>query len=223
MINKTQGIVLNHIPYGESSIIARIYTQHYGYQGFIVNNVRSSRSKQSIAYFQPFTLLDLVVYWKNTRDIQRISEYKSLVNWHADDIRKQAVLLFLGEVLDKLLRNEHTENPSLYSFVNDSIQYFKKANSTENFHLSFLLKLTEHLGITIGSGSDLFENMDQVMRHDEMERLINELLANEYDGEVEASGDLRFQSLGSLMEYFRHHVPGFGEVKSLKVLKQIFR
>jgi DNA repair protein RecO (recombination protein O) len=223
MITKTRGIVLNHIPYGETSIIARIYTEQFGYQGFIVNSIRSSKSKHSMAYFQPFTLLDLVVYWKNTREIQRISEYKSIVNWHADDIIKQTVLLFLGEVVDKLLRNEHTDNPALFGYVNDALLQFKQTKSMENFHLLFLLKLTDHLGIAIGSGSDLFENMNQVMRHDEIERLIDNLLNSEFEDIVESSGDLRYQSLSCLMEYFNHHVPGFGEVRSLKVLKQIFR
>ena len=223
MISKTRGIVLNHIPYGETSIIARIFTEHYGYQGFIVNSVRSSKSKHSMAYFQPFTLLELVVYWKNTRELQRISEYKSIVNWHADDIRKQTVLLFLGEVVDKLLRNEHTDNPILFGFVNDAILHFKTSKSIENFHLHFLLKMTSHLGIGLSTGRELFENMDQVMRHEEIEDLIDRLMECELTEIVESSGDLRYQALSCLMEYFNHHVPGFGEVRSLKVLKQIFR
>ena len=223
MITKTQGIVLNHIPYGESSIIARIYTQQFGYQGFLVNNVRSSKTKHSIAYFQPFTILDLVIYWKNSREIQRISEYKSVVNWHADDIRKQTVLLFLGEVVDKLLRNEHTENPALFSYLNNSLNFFKTTSSIENFHLTFLLQLTPYLGFGISTGEELFENMNQVMQHDEIEHLINELLSSNFSDNVPSSGELRHQSLTCLMDYFGHHVPGFGEVRSLKVLKQIFR
>jgi hypothetical protein len=79
------------------------------------------------------------------------------------------------------------------------------------------------LGIGIGSGEELFENMNQVMRHEEIEQLINVLLESNFSDNVPSSGDLRYQSLSCLMEYFSHHVPGFGEVKSLKVLKQIFR
>lgn len=223
MIAKTQGIVLSHIPYGESSIIAHIYTVHHGYQAFLVNAVRSKRSKHSMAYFQPFTLLDLVIYWKPTRDIQRISEFKSVMNWHTDDIKKQTVLLFLGEVVEKLLRNEHTEHPALFSFLKESLAYFKMAPSTENFHIQFLLQLSHHLGIDISSGAELFENMNKVADREDVEQLINALLAADFANKIQASGDLRFQSLEYLTHYFRHHVPGFGEVKSLKVLKQIFR
>jgi len=223
MIAKTQGIVLGHIPYGETSIITHLYTANYGYQGFMVNSVRSKRSKHSMAYFQPFTFLDLVIYWKSTRDIQRISEYKSRMNWHTDDIKKQTVLLFLGEVVEKLLRNEHTEHPALFTFLTDSLSHFKKAQSIENFHLQFLLQLSHHLGIDISSGSELFENMNKVADREDVEQFINALLAADFGDSVQASGDLRFQSLEYLMHYFHHHVPGFGEVKSLKVLKQIFR
>jgi len=223
MIAKTQGVVLGHIPYGESSIIAHIYTANHGYQAFIVHSVRSKKSKHSMAYFQPFTFLDLVIYWKSSRDIQRISEYKSQMNWHTDDIKKQTVLLFLGEVVEKLLRNEHTEHPALYSFLRDSLTYFKSAPSIENFHLQFLLQLSHHLGIDISSGAELFENMNKVADRQDVESLINALLAADFADKIHASGDLRFQSLEYLMHYFHHHVPGFGEVKSLKVLKQIFR
>jgi len=223
MITKTHGIVLNHIPYGDSSIIARIYTQHHGYQGFIINSVRSKRSKHSMAYFQPFTFLELVIYWKSTRDIQRISEYKSMLNWHTDDIKKQTVLLFLGEVVDKLLRNEHTEHTALFQFLTESLTHFKHSPTIENFHLQFLLQLSHHLGIDISSGAELFENMNRVADRADVENLVNRLLHAQFDSHVEASGELRFQSLEYLMHYFHHHVPGFGEVRSLKVLKQIFR
>lgn len=223
MINKTRGLVLSHIPYGESSIIARLYTEHFGCQSFIVNSVRSKKSRSSMAYFQPLNCLDMVIYWKPTRDIQRIAEYKPQLVWHDADIRKQTVLLFLSEVLDKLLRNEHADNPELFQFLLSALSHFRESEKTENFHLHFLLKLSSYLGIAILSGEELFENMNRVVDRSDIERLVNELLQADFGASIEANGLLRLHSLEYLMHYFHHHVPGFGEVRSLKVLAQIFR
>ena len=74
MIAKTKGIVLSYMKYGDNSIIARIFTEEYGYGSYIVNSIRSQKSKKSIGYFQPFSILELVLYVKETRDLQRISE-----------------------------------------------------------------------------------------------------------------------------------------------------
>jgi len=223
MIVKTQGIVLSHVDFGERSVIVKLYTKDYGYQGFVVNGVRSAKSRQGMAYFQPFTVLDMVMYMKPSRDLHRISEFKSIVSWYAEDIKRQTIILFLAEVVNKLLRNEHTENPSLFNYLMEGIQHYKSSESVENFHLIFLLQMTSYLGITVLSGGELFENMDKVADQQDIENLIDQLLDSSLQNTIEASGDLRFRSLEVLMHYFQHHVPGFGQVHSLKVLQQIFR
>ena len=58
------GIVLSYMRYGDTSIIARIFTEESGYGSYIVNSVRSQKSKKSIGYFQPFTILDMLLYVK---------------------------------------------------------------------------------------------------------------------------------------------------------------
>lgn len=223
MISKTEGIVLGHIPYGETSIIARIYTLQHGYMSFIVNSVRSSRSKQSIAYFQPFSLLDLVIYFKPNRDLQRISEFKPLHSNLAPDIKKQAILLFLAEVLDKVLRGEQEENHSLYAFIKENLIAFKSQHYHPNFHIQFLLKLTSYLGINIESGQSIYANMNKISDHHEVEKYIHSLIIADFNAEVEANGEIRKNALEVIIQYFQHHIDGFGKVRSLKVLAQIFR
>jgi len=74
MLYKTKGIVINFIKYKESSIIVHILTNKFGMQSYIVNGVRSFKGTQKIALYQPLTILDLVVYKNEKRDLQRISE-----------------------------------------------------------------------------------------------------------------------------------------------------
>ena len=54
MIIKTEGIVINYIKYKESSIIIKILTEDYGFQSFLLNGVRSVRSKKSIGFLNKY-------------------------------------------------------------------------------------------------------------------------------------------------------------------------
>lgn len=223
MIKKTQGIVLSHIPFKETSIIARIYTRDFGYQAYIVNSIRSARSKQGLGFFQPFTQLDLVVYMKENRDLHRLSEYHSIGLVSNHSLIKQTVLLFLAEVVEKLLRNDHSENTELFDFVRSSLDTYYSHESLPNFHLQFLLHMTPYLGLSAISGSELFENMNRVSGHQEIESFIEQLIHADLKDNIDASGDLRRRALDSLIQYFQHHLDGFGRIHSLKVLSQIFR
>ncbi len=223
MIVKTQGIVLKHIDYKESSIIVNVFTKDFGYQGYVVNSVRSAKPKQGMAYFQPFTVLDMVTYMKPSRDLHRISEFRPLLTWQSEDIIRQSVLLFLAEVTNKLVRNEQTDNSVLFDFIINGLRHLKSSQSSQDFHLYFLLNVAPYIGISVLSGTELFKNMNKIDDQKDVVELIDQLLAGSYDTKIVTSGELRFRVLEVLIGYFQHHVPGFGEVHSLKVLRQIFR
>ena len=223
MITKSAGLVLSHLNYGEASIIAKIYTREYGYQGFIVNSVRRYRSKTGIAYFQPFSNLELVIYMKDNRNLQRLSEFK-LTNTPTNiSIEKQTVLLFLSEVIEKLLRNDQTPNFGLFDFLSEAIHTFQKEISMPNFHLQLLLKISQFIGISIENTSELFRNMNRVLHEPELEKFMDQLISVNLTTVVNGSGEIRRQGLEVLIQYFQHHFDGFGKVHSLKVLSDIFK
>jgi len=64
MLIKTRGIVLQQFKYLDSSLIVKIYTEELGLQSYMVKGSRSKKSTQKPAYFQPLSLIDLVVYHK---------------------------------------------------------------------------------------------------------------------------------------------------------------
>ena len=122
MLVKTRGIVLSYIKYRESSIIAKVYTEQLGVQSYIINGVRKKGSGSRIALFQPFTLLDMVVYTSQKGGLTRISEYKSAYPFGSIpfDIRKSSILLFLAEIVSKTIKEEE-ENPQLFNFLYQAI------------------------------------------------------------------------------------------------------
>ena len=71
MISNSNAIVLKRFPYGESSIIAKCFVRNRGKLSFIVHGARRKKSSRS-AHFQPTNCLDIVYYFKTTKNLQTI-------------------------------------------------------------------------------------------------------------------------------------------------------
>ncbi|QJD81093.1 DNA repair protein RecO [Spirosoma rhododendri] len=228
MLQKTRGIALSYIRYRETSIISRVYTEEFGLQSYIVNGVRSAKSKNNrIALFQPLTLLDMVVYYKNDRDLHRLSEVKTSYPFQSlpFEVTKSTIALFVTEMLNKVLKEE-AGSPVLFKFLIDSVLFLEQAQTNyENFHLAFLLKLSFYLGFGPESARE-FEN--QLREHsvaflpdDAMEKALNILLRMPIGTPIDLSRAARNELLDALVAYYHVHIDSLGEVKSLPVLREV--
>jgi len=219
MLFKTKGIVFRFVKYRDTSIIVNIFTELFGLQSYIVNSVRSKSSKSKIALFQPLTCLDLVVYHRESADINRISEIKCsspLVSIPID-IRKSSVALFLTEILHKTIREKNEVTP-LFTFLDQSIQILDHLdNNVENFHLQFLLKLTQYLGLE-ASQNEL--KLIIPINVEELE-LIDLLKEKAYNHHFKISKELRQQILQHTLLFYRNHYDSLSHVKSLDVLHAV--
>lgn len=223
MIIKSRGIVLSYIKYGESSIIARIFTEECGYGSFIINSIRSQKSKKSIGYFQPFTILDLVLYMKESRDLQRVSEFKSHYAIHSihQHMVKSSITLFLTEVLSKLLQSEQSPNPALFAFTIESIKIFDlMAADLGNFHLQFLLKTGPYLGYAISDIENLYSSTGRSASSQEEFQLMDQLMKDAYGAPIALSRASRNSMLDVILNYYEHHAQ-LQKPKSLAVLRSI--
>jgi DNA repair protein RecO (recombination protein O) len=228
MLQKTRGIALSYIRYRETSIIARVYTEEFGLQSYIVNSVRTARSKNNrIALFQPLTLLDMVVYYKNDRDLHRLSEVKTSHPFQSlpFDVSKSTIAMFVTEMLNKVLKEE-ASSPPLYRFLIDSVLFLEEARQHyENFHLAFLLKLSFFLGFGPESArefeSQLRENSYPFLPDDEMETALNIMLRQPLGSPVKLARGSRNDILDALVAYYQIHLDAIGEVKSLPVLREV--
>src|SRR5690606_8893505 len=107
MLQKTNGIVLRSVKYGETSLICSVFTEVYGVQSYLVQGVRTaSKTRQNRAgLLQPATLLDMVVYNKPHANLQRIKEFQPAYIYQSlqEHIVKNSVALFSVELLLRLL------------------------------------------------------------------------------------------------------------------------
>ena len=240
MLAATEGIVLHFIKYGESSVIATVFTREFGRQSFLINAARSKKSKNKASLLQPLFLIDLVTYQKKTRDIQRIKEIKSSQIYQniPFDIIKSTQAIFLAEMLYKTI-NEEESYPEMFEFIQNALMYFDLLErGTANFHLWFLFRLTEYLGFLPDTKSDSFENWFDLRKgavvpfEPSHPMFINKEATNSLIklaslkigelGEFKISRSIRDILLTQLIEYYQLHFDNLGEIKSLKVLKELF-
>jgi DNA repair protein RecO (recombination protein O) len=231
MLHKTRGIALSYIRYRESSIIAKIYTEAFGIQTYIVNGVRSSKSKTNrIALFQPLTLLDMVVYHKSKDDtIHRISELKCYAPFFTIpfDVLKSGLALFMTEILGKTLREEENNEP-LFRFIEESVMQLDQADRHfENFHIQFLMQLAHFLGFGVENIADLerelkdnhYPNSSDAQEH----RAAELLLLGDYGQAISLDRTRRINILEKLIFFYKIHMDNLGEIRSLEVLREVLR
>lgn len=225
MLYKTRGIALSFIKYKESSIIARIFTETFGMQSYIVNSIRSKTAKTKIALFQPLTLLDLVVYHNKKKDVNRISELKCNCTFHTIpfDIRKTSIALFLTELLNQALLDEG-ENEPLFEFLHDSIHMFDVVEKDfEIFHLQFLMQLTKYLGIMPESGISLLKEIGHFKAYNkDFCGKVDFFLKSSYEEYLRLDKAIRGEILMAFLNYYRFHYDSVKEFKSIQVLKEVF-
>ncbi len=240
MIQKTRGIVLHQLKYSESSLIVKIYTELLGLQTYLVKGAHSKRSAFRNSHFQPMTLLDLVVYYREKHELQHIREVEIAEPFHSisSDLRKSTIALFLSEVLSKSV-NEGDSNIEMFSFISSSLKFLDMQDEgIENFHLFFLIKLSLYLGFhprgnpdDDGRYFDLREGKYTPLLPSHTDYLEHELgsilylISNIQAGEL-ASLDLdrtiRTELLNKVLLYYQIHMSGLGAIKSADILREVF-
>lgn len=223
MISKTEGISINYIKYKDTSIIARVFTKNYGLQSLIINGIRSKKSKKNPGYFEPFSVLELVLYWNKDKDLHRLSEFrpKHLLSNIRTDMKKSAITLFLSEVLAKVLQAEKHENLALFEFLEASIVAFDHTvENDENFHLQFLIKLTTFLGF--GFEPSLISDHVVSGHASQIDEFAESLSQQDFFAPITASGKMRSETLDMILKYYQYHLGHALEIRSLEVLKSVF-
>ena len=145
---KSRAIALSYLKQGESSIIAKIFTEEKGLQSFIVKGVRAKKAKKKLGLFQPLQLLNINATLITKNSLQYISEISIAHNQVSDgiDMKKNFISIFVAEVISKVLL-ETEKDKALFKFIwelKNNLSNYEKINP--NFPLIFLIGLSEQLG-----------------------------------------------------------------------------
>lgn len=220
MLHKTRAIVLKSIKYGDSGLIVHIYTEYFGRQSLMVHGVRKKKSKFSYHFFEPLSLLNLDIYYKETRELQTIKEVKSDTVLHhlLSDVRKSSIAIFISEILYRCLR-EIESNKGLFDYLYHTVQVLDLTDKgLENFHIIFLIQLSKFLGIYPKNNTELinYKFIGNYQLNDLFEFSLQDI------GNIKIERTIRHDILENLISYYRNHLEGMGEIKSLQVLHEVY-
>lgn len=246
-IHKTNGIVLRTVKYGETSIVATVYTELFGLQPYILNGVRtlSKKGSNKMVFFQPGTLLEMEVYHNELKQLNRVKEYRwaFLYKTIFSDVVKNGVAMYMVELLTKCL-TQPEENTGLYAFVEDCLIELDSCNEKEmaNFPIFFGLHLSRFFGfLPEGVSRELWKKetfffdvengrfaKEQALHHHCLNKNQSKILAEillvrqtKELSEINANVEMRRSILEALAQYYNMHITGFGKMKTLPILKEI--
>ena len=137
MIIHSVAIVLKRFPYSETSIIARCFVRGMGKVSFIVHGAHRKKSPMG-AYFQPINCLDLVYYFKESRDLQTISKVAFSNNWSVipTDLKKISYAMALIELTDNCL-TDNDAHPDLYDELVRTLKRIDQEEKQQNLSYWF--------------------------------------------------------------------------------------
>lgn len=236
-MEKTLGFTLKSLKYGDTSAILKVYTRDFGMKSFHVKGFFSGKKKKLKILQFPFVQAEFS--FKQKKDAGMISLYQvqtfSTFNQMYQHPVKLLILQFLTEVVFTALKDDEP-NLKLYDFIENQISIFndKKTNYAD-FHLTFLLQLTAFLGFfpntenaelphfDLKEGNFSVQKNELFVLHQEDTNTWRKLMqqAFDIDSKNQFNQSTRKELLNILLEYYKLHLPGFREPKSLEILKEI--
>ena len=232
-------IILRSRNYSDSSVILRCYSKQKGVISIIARGVKKKKKNHVMGLFQPLSLVEIVSYSKKVdSELKSLKEIKSNFFYnslHSDPI-KLGVTMFLAEMLEITLQEEEP-NELLFDFLETSFHYLDEIDDYANFHISFLIELTKHLGfypnfddgskkyfdLEYGVFFDFEKNTPYLFSGDIVENL-KKFLGTKFvkSNVVALNKQQRNNLLKLIMQYYSLHISSFREPKSLEVLKSLY-
>ncbi len=243
MIHSTKGMVLRTVKYGETSLIAGIFTELFGIRSYIINGVRTQKKTSKAHFFQPASLLEMEVYHNDLKNLQRIKDlkwsylYKNIFS----DVTKNAVALYMVELLQKCLKQPEA-NADLFLFCEDAFIHLDVATPevTGNFPIFFAMQLSQFFGLalhdnysedrkyfSISEGNFInTSSQNGYMLEEIASYYISQLLKARHPDElkeIKLNKNIRTTILAALEKYYMFHIAEFGAMKTLPILHELLR
>lgn len=240
MIHTTQGIVLHSLRYSDTSLIARILTRNFGLQSYLIPGVYKSRAKIKAGLFHPFAMIEMVCYHKDREGLQRIKEIRHTQPLHGimSDIRKSSVAIFLSEIMLGAFRNQEPQKEA-FEFISKAIQRLDMLEENIGlFHIIFLLQLSKYLGFSPSAGytekachfnirEGLYQDADDhtgacMTPGESYFFYLLSTQNNSGQPDIKVPADIKKKLLYRVVDYYRHHMDGLRELRSIEILSKVF-
>lgn len=236
MTVQTKAIVLHALRYGEADLIVKLFTYSDGVRSYLLKGIlKSKRGKLKASMFQPLTILEIEAVHKNKGTLERIKEARIAIPFQSlhTQLIKSSMVLFISEILKNAIQEEE-QNEALFQFLQTTILWLDANDQIANFHIVFLLKLTQYLGFYPDTSEidlpafNIQEGCFDLLGANNIEGVqvyyLKEFLGTNFDegNKLKLTKSIRSDLLTTMLSYFEVHLHGFKKIKSLSILNEIY-
>lgn len=240
MLMKFEAVVLRNTVLDDQKLIVDLFTDKLGKVSVITRFSSSSKGKIKKQLFSPLSLLNIEIDYKENSNLQKLKNAAISIPYCSIpfDSYKLSISFFISEITFFAVRGEN-ENKPLFDFISHSLQWLdEKKSSCPNFHLVYMMGLVSYLGFMpnldnyhLGDCFDMrnacFETKEyghvDFLSSEEACRMVTLARMNYSTMHLfKMSHNDRNRIVDVLLDFYRLHIPGFPEIKSLDILKQLF-
>ncbi|MDO5655589.1 MAG: recombination protein O N-terminal domain-containing protein [Flavobacteriaceae bacterium] len=235
-MEKAFGLVLKSIKYGDTSLIAYIYTREFGMLSLLFKGFFSSKNKSLRLLTYPLVPVEFSFKPNKKSSLILPRQPQAYLSWNEtlENPVKLMMLQFLAEILHNVLREDDI-NPKLFDFIYNQLNIFnEKKHHFAEFHLILLMKLTQFMGFSPMKNSDgKFFRLTEgdFTHHQNSDFSLNEIETQNWKKLLDCSFSPDYQNqfnrthreqlLHSLILYFQIHISSFKEPDALTIIKEI--
>ena len=224
-MQKTEAIIIYSFPFREKKFMLELFTREHGRMSFVTNR-----------RMQPLTMVNLV-YDEHRKKIASMDIAYAYTDLPFNP-SKLSIGFFVAEFLRYATRNEPT-NTALYDYLRQSLEWLDIVeDSYANFHLVLMMRISLFLGlapdIELYRSTSYFDLREACFT--DIAPSHNDFLSREYSAVFVRLMRMSFPTMrlfllskeqrniitNYLVQYYRLHIPGFPEMKSLDVLRELF-
>lgn len=145
-MSTTEAIVLSLQPHSDKTHILHAYTREHGRVNY---KVYGSGKKNSIGLYRPLNIIQITAkHTTSALKTIRTANLSYVPRNIPSNPYKQAIALFLGEVLFHTLRHPLPDH-EMFDFIEQSIYLLDNEEEPQNIHLQFLIGFAAQLGFAI--------------------------------------------------------------------------
>lgn len=214
--DSTELIVLGTTKVGESAVVVHTLSREYGRRGFLVR----SGKKAGMTLFLPMNVLEAEVVENPKSELWAIRNIglKEGLPSVRGNLYKNTMTLFLAEVLFRTLREGMAED-GLYEWCIGSLLALNALESDfSNFPVRWLMELAGAMGFRPG-----FDDIAPFAKENlkEMKLLLNADFSESML--IPLNGATRNALCEELLQYLSYHTEYPVQVKSLSVLRELYK
>jgi len=147
VIVKTRAVILGEIKYRDQSKICSVYTREFGRISVIIKGARNPKNKLS-GLFNAGNVVDMVLYKKNSRDIQLVSDGNLILSpmVPVPDLDRFAILYRIVDLVRRTTERDEKNLP-LFTLITGTLeQLYRSDINFQQLYTWFLLRFVSVLG-----------------------------------------------------------------------------